>query len=162
MSQPTPTGLYTHWDLDSETGRFTHRQNKTRSFDNMVMSNFQRTRTGCQNKSFRSTGRRKKNDCFSVHGFCSQFNIVFEAMGCFYHFCACQHVRPSLIEEDMQRGRKNRELDALSGHYLQEKGFNVIEMWECEWCRLHKTTNTVKQYFWEHFPYKLSFASEQH
>ena len=38
MGQPMPTGLYMRWDLDSDTGRFTPRQNKTRSFENMVMS----------------------------------------------------------------------------------------------------------------------------
>ena len=44
MCQPMPIGLYTHWDLISETARFTPRQNKTRCFENMVMSYFQRTR----------------------------------------------------------------------------------------------------------------------
>ena len=38
MCQPMPTGLYTRWDIDSETTRFTPRQNKNRSFQNMVMS----------------------------------------------------------------------------------------------------------------------------
>ena len=40
MYQPMPTNLYTRWDFDSETSRFTSRQNKTRSFENMVMSYF--------------------------------------------------------------------------------------------------------------------------
>ena len=40
MCQPMPTGLYARWDLDSETSRFTPRQNKTRSFENKVMSFF--------------------------------------------------------------------------------------------------------------------------
>ena len=35
MCQPMPTGLYTRWDIDSETGRFTPQQNKTCSFENM-------------------------------------------------------------------------------------------------------------------------------
>ena len=43
MCQPMPTGLYTRWDLNSETGSITPRQNKTRSFEKMVMSCFQRT-----------------------------------------------------------------------------------------------------------------------
>ena len=54
-----------------------------------------------------------------------------------------------------------RELDALRGHCVQEKGFKVIEMWECEWWRLHKTTKTVKQHIREHFPYRRSLAAEQ-
>ena len=83
MCQPMPTGHYTRWDFDSETSRFTPRQNKTRSFENMVMSYFQRTRPECEIESFFTTGRQKKNDCFSVDGFCSHCNTVFEAMGCF-------------------------------------------------------------------------------
>ena len=38
MCQPMPTGLYTRWDFDSKTSRFTFRLNKTRSFENIVMS----------------------------------------------------------------------------------------------------------------------------
>ena len=81
MCQPMPTGLYTRWDLDSETSRVTHRQNKTRSFENMVMSYFQRTRPECEIESFFTTGRQKKIGCFTVDGFCSHCNTVFEAMG---------------------------------------------------------------------------------
>ena len=40
MCQPMPTGLYTPWEYDSETKRFTARQNKSRSFENMVLSDF--------------------------------------------------------------------------------------------------------------------------
>ena len=34
-------------------------------------------------------------------------------------------------------------------------------MWECEWWRLYKTTNTVKQHIREHFLYRRSLAAEQ-
>ena len=40
MCEPMPTGLYTPWDLDLETSGFTTRQNKTRSFDYLIMSFF--------------------------------------------------------------------------------------------------------------------------
>ena len=113
MCQPMPTGLYTRWDLDSDKSRFTPRQNKTHSFENMIMFYFQRTRPECEIESFFTTGRQKKNACFSVDGFCSHCNTLFEAMGCFYNFCLCQELRPSLTEEDIQRGSQKRELDAL-------------------------------------------------
>ena len=74
------------------------------------------------------------------------WNFVFEALGCFYHFCSCQEVRLSLTEEYIQRGRKKREFDALRRPCIQEKGFTVFEIWECEWWRLYKITNTVKQH----------------
>ena len=82
-------------------------------------------------------------------------------MGCFYRFCPCQQLRPSLTEEEIQRGSKKRELDASRRHYIQEKGFNVIETWECDWWRLYKTTKTVKQHIREHFLYRRSLAPEQ-
>ena len=37
MRQPMPTGLYTRWEYDSETKKFTARQNKSRSFEIMVL-----------------------------------------------------------------------------------------------------------------------------
>ena len=159
--QTMPTGLYTRWDFNSETSRFISRQNKTRRFENIDMSYFQRTRPKCEIQSFFTTSRLKKNDCFSVDGFCSHCNTVFDAMGCFYHFCPCQELRHSLTEKDIQSGSKKRELDALRRHYKQEKSFKGIEMWECEWWRPYKTTNTVKQQTREHFRYRRSLAAQQ-
>ena len=72
-----------------------------------------------------------KIDCFSVDGYCPPCNTVFEVMGCSCHFCLCQEVRPSFTEKYIQRGTKKRELDALRRHYIEEKSFNVIEVWEC-------------------------------
>ena len=37
MCQAMPTGLYTRWELDSESGKNKPRQNMTRSFENMFM-----------------------------------------------------------------------------------------------------------------------------
>ena len=54
-----------------------------------------------------------------------------------------------------------RELDAMRRHYIQEKGFKVIEMWECEWWRVCKTIKTVKQHIRNHFPGRRSLAAEQ-
>ena len=130
MCKHMPSGLHTRWDFDSETSRFTTRQNKTRSFENMVMSYFQRTRPECEIESLYTTGRHKKCDCFSVDGFCSHCKTVFETMSCLYHLCLCHELRPSLTEESFQRGSKKRELDALRRHYVQEKVFKGLEMWE--------------------------------
>ena len=111
--------------------------------------------------SFYTTGRQEKIDCFSFDGFCSHYNTVFEAMGCFYHFCTCQEVHPSLTEEDIKRGNRKRELDELRRGYIQEKGFTVIEMWECEWWRLYKTITNAKLHIRANFPYIRSLTEEQ-
>ena len=161
MCQPMPTGFYTRWDIDSESSRFTHRKNKTLSFENMVMSYFQRLRLDCKVESFYTAGRQKKIERFSVDGFCSHCNTVFKTMGCVCHFCPCQELRPSLIEDDIKLGSRKREFDKLRRGYIQEKGSTIIEMWECEQWRLYKTTTNVKLHIQENFSYRRSLTEHQ-
>ena len=120
------------------------------------MSYIQRTKPDCKIESFYTTGRQKNIDCFSVDGFCSHCNTVFEAMGCFYHFCPCQDLHSSLTEEYIKRASRKRELDELRRGYIKEKSFIVIEMWDCEWWILYKTTTNVKLHIRENFPYRPS------
>ena len=136
MSQPMPTGLYTRWEYDSETKRFTARQNKSRSFENMVLSYFQQSRPDCKIESNVTTGRQKKIDCFSEDGICYHCNTVFEAMGRYYHYCTCQETRPSLTDTNIEMEVKKRQQDEMRGDYIQRKGYQIIEMWECEWWSL--------------------------
>ena len=81
MCQPMPTGLYTKYEYESETQSFTQCQNKSRSFENMVLSYFQRLRPDRRFESDNTTGREKKIDCFSVDGVYNHCNTVSEAMG---------------------------------------------------------------------------------
>ena len=76
-----PTGLYKRWNCDSESQNFIPRQNKTRSFENMVLSYFQQTHPECRIESNVTNVKQKKIDCFSVDGICNHCNAVFEAMG---------------------------------------------------------------------------------
>ena len=94
MCQPMPTGLYTRWEYDSETKRLTARQDKSSSFENMVMSYFQQSQPQCKIDGNVTIGRQKKIDCFSVDGICYHCNTVFEVMGCYFHYCPCQEARP--------------------------------------------------------------------
>ena len=51
-------------------------------------------------------------------------------------------------------------MDQMRKQYIKEKGYNVVEMWECEWWNLYKTTNCVKQLLRESFPYKSPLREE--
>ena len=144
MCQPMPTGLYTRWEYDSETKRFTAHQNKSRSFENMVLSYFQQSRPDCKIESIVTTGRQKKIDCFSVDGIC--YHTVFQAMGCYYHYCSCQEARPSLTDTDIENGIKKRQQDEMRRDYIQQKGYQIVEMWECEWWILCKIDASVKSH----------------
>ena len=75
-------------------------------------------------------------------------------MGCFYHYCPCQKARPSLIEEYIQRGNKKRDMDQMRKQYIKEKGYNHVEMWECDWWNLYQTTTCVKENLRESFSHK--------
>ena len=118
MCQPMPTGLYTRWEHDSETKRFTAHQNKSRCFENMVLSKFQQNWPECKIESNITTGRQEKIDCFSVDGICYHCNTVFEAMGCYYHYCSCQEARASLTDTDIERGVKKRQQDQARRDYI--------------------------------------------
>ena len=47
-------------------------------------------------------------------------------MGCYYHFWSCQETRPSLSEQNIERGNKKREMDELRREYIKEKG-NILK-----------------------------------
>ena len=161
-SQPMPTGLCTRWEYNSETKRFTARQNKSRSLENMVMSYFQQSRPECKIESNVTTGRQEKIDCFSVDGICYHCNTVFEAMGCYHYYCPSQEARHSLRDTDIERGLKRRQQDEMRGDYIQQKGYQTVGMWECEWWSLYKTGDaSIKGHLRENFPYRHPLGEEQ-
>ena len=63
-------------------------------------------------------------------------------------------VSPLLSEEEIKRGKNRRELDRLRKEYIESKGYNVVEQWECKWKEQFIKNSTVKNYIRENFPYK--------
>ena len=133
MCQAMPTGLYTRWEFDSDLQKFKARQNNIRKFENMVMSFYQATRPECTIESFYTTGKQKKIDSFNVDCFCGNCQTIFEALGCYYHFCPCRETQPSLGKDEFETGIRTRASDKLRKLYLKKKEYKVIEMRECEW-----------------------------
>ena len=109
MCQAMPTGLYTRWEFDSDLQKFKARQNKIRKFENMVMPFYQATSPKCTIESFYTTGKQKKIDSFTVDGFCGHCQTIFEALGCYYHFCPCRETQPNLSEDQFEFGIRKRE-----------------------------------------------------
>ena len=156
-----PKGLYRRWEYDTESNEFKPQQNKSRNFEKMFMSYFQRQRADCKIESFYTTGTQKKIHCFKSDGFCAHCNAVFEAMGCFYNYCPCQETRPSPTEEDIERGNKKREMDQMGKQYIKEKRYNVVEMCECEWWNLCNSTTCVNEHLGESCPHKRPIREER-
>ena len=120
----------------------------------MVDSYFQRVRSQCEVEGFNTKGH-KKIYAYSIESFCGHGNTVCEAMGCYYRFCPCQGALPYLTEEEVQRSIKKRELEELRKQYIGEKGYNVIEMYECDFWKKYKTDMVVEQHVRESFSYKM-------
>ena len=125
MCQEMPIGLYTPCELDTDSQEFRARINRSRTFENMVMSFFQSQRPECKIESYYTTGKQKKVDCF--YGLCAKCNTVFEAMGCYFHFCPCQEAKASLSEEGTQRGIRKREHYELRRDYLKVKDIRLLK-----------------------------------
>ena len=82
---------------------------------------------------------------FAVDGFRCETNIVYEFHGCFWHGCPkCYPIR----------NEKHLCLCKCTMHAVYEKtqnkmtrlraqGYNVAEMWECEWTRLKQTSPDI-------------------
>ena len=104
--------------------------------------------------------KRRLIDCFSVDGICYHCNTVFEAMGCYYHYCLCQEARPSLTDTDIERGVKKRQQDEMRRDYIQQKGYQIVEMWECEWWSLYKTDASVKSHLRKNFLCRRPLSEE--
>ena len=157
MCQPMPTGLYTRWEYDSETEREKTNPAPLRIWFCRVSNKVN------QSAKYRVMFQLvdKKIECFSVDGICYHCNTVFEARGCYYHYCPCQEARPSLTDTDIERGVKKRQQDEMRRDYKQQKGYQIVEMWECEWWSLYKTNASVKSHLRKNFPNERPLSEEQ-
>ena len=82
-------------------------------------------------------------------------------MGCYYLYCPCQEARTSLTDTDIEKGVKKRQRDEMRRDYIQQKGYQNVEMWECEGWSLYKTDASVRKNLRENFPYKRPLSEKQ-
>ena len=55
---------------------------------------------------------------------------------------------------------KKRQHDEISKDYIQQKGYQIVEVWECEWWSLYKTDASVESHLRENFPYRRPLSGE--
>ena len=82
-----------------------------------------------------------------VDGFCKETNTVYEFQGCYFHGHPCS----------LNEGKTNNDLNGKSLQelyqktkakieYIQENGFNVKQMWECDWRRMRRQDPELSQF----------------
>ena len=77
MCQDMQTGLNTRCVFDSDMQKFKARHNRSRNFENMVMSYYQETKSECRIESCHTSANQKKIDCYNVDGYCDHCKTVF-------------------------------------------------------------------------------------
>ena len=82
-------------------------------------------------------------------------------MECYFDYCPCQEARPSLTDNEIMKGLEKRDQDQMRKEYIQQKGYKIIELWECEWWSLYKTDAPVKSYLRANFPNERHLSEEQ-
>ena len=55
---------------------------------------------------------------------------------------------------------KRRQQVEMRRDYIQQKGYQTVEMWECELWSLYKTVASVKSHLQENFPYRRPLSEE--
>ena len=78
----------------------------------------------------------------------------------FYSYCFCPEARPALNEKKIQCGTNKRQMDAFRKQYIEENGFTVVQMWECEWLKLYESDVSVKEYLRESFKYTRALRED--
>ena len=129
----------------------TCQENQPQSKQNFLRWNFSFSRLitqKCMFESFSPTALLKEFDCFfSADGFCSNCNIVFEAVSCF-HFCSsCQEAQLSSKEVFFERSFETRQVGRMWKQYIEENGENSAEISDIDLWLFYKTDVSVMQYF---------------
>ncbi|XP_078694703.1 uncharacterized protein LOC144923755 [Branchiostoma floridae x Branchiostoma belcheri] len=89
---------------------------------------------------FNHTEKRIGHRQVPVDGFCSTTGEIFQFHGCFWHGHNCCLTQGLDIHPIRQKSMAElREDTKEMTEYLRGEGYNVIEMWECEWQDLKRT-----------------------
>jgi hypothetical protein len=79
-----------------------------------------------------------------VDGFHVSSNTVYQFDGCYYHGCSCIETQDTLKKQELllkaKRTKENHE-------YICGLGFHLIVMRECEWNKLKREDEQVRQFF---------------
>ena len=82
-----------------------------------------------------------------VDGFHGPSQTVFQFHGCWWHGHNCYLTKEKEINEKRKKPMAElREETTANSKYIRDQGYNLVEMWECQWRRMKKTYSAV-QYF---------------
>ena len=82
-----------------------------------------------------------------VDGFHAETQTVYQFHGCFWHGHECALNRGKDFNEKRQKPMAElREETRANTEYIRSKGYNVVEMWECEWRQIKKNNRELQRF----------------
>ena len=87
-------------------------------------------------------------DCkLPVDGFNSQTQTVYQFHGCYWHGHDCEPTRGKEFNEKRKKPMtKLLEETKATSEYIRSKGYNVVEMYECEWTEMKRTDRELQRF----------------
>ncbi|KAK3705281.1 hypothetical protein QZH41_008170 [Actinostola sp. cb2023] len=82
-----------------------------------------------------------------VDGFHGPSQTVFQFHGCYWHGHDCTLNQGKEMNETRKKPLSELRTETEANtEYIQDHGYEVVEVWECEWRRIKKTNPSVKQF----------------
>ncbi len=156
LSQPMPTGNFVRRTADSQ---FAVEGNKTkRPHSEAAVQWLEYLQSTDPRYKIRHAGNgpevRIGPKRYPVDGFDPRTKTVMEFHGCFYHAHDCP-ANARMEEHPYHPGvplEEIRRKTAQKSAYLRALGYNVIEIWECDWQRRKRIDPDVKRFLAQRFP----------
>jgi G:T-mismatch repair DNA endonuclease (very short patch repair protein) len=106
----------------------------------------QHIRPECKIECLFNVGRQARLGPYQVDGYCRHCKTAVEVMGCFYHYCEFLRNKGKFSNIDQDKIEKKRAFDAEKKQFLEISGHTVIQIWECQWKELLKTSEPIKSF----------------
>ena len=82
-----------------------------------------------------------------VDGWCAKTNTVYQFHGCYWHGHECMASKGIITNEKNGKSMEHLRLDTQkNSKYIQQCGYNVKEIWECEWKEMKRNDNSLRQF----------------
>ena len=95
------------------------------------------------NSKEKQIGRRR----LPVDGWCAQTNTVYQFHGCYWHGHQCQEAQGIMKNEKNGKTMEQLRIETeKNSKYIQQCGYNLVELWECQWKKKKAQQNELRQF----------------
>ena len=97
-------------------------------------------------------GRERRIGPYPVDGFCSNTSVLFNFHGCYHHSHLCE-VTKNVKDKKWHDNRESNYQRTLNiGEFIRERGYTLVEIWECQFNALKKSKQSLRDVIDEKSP----------